>query len=460
MDINLYKRLNEINGLNALDYPDIVYGNEYLMEVIECAIRRHRSDILNMLDIKDGMIKIEWYAYCDDISTLESIAQYITFDDNVIKEIVIADNLTAINLFNICLDFYIDIIEAYIPAKIIKQIVSTTSLLSHERAFTQALLLNNYEVCTLLIDYINKSNTVKWETILRCENSNIVNLCMDKLNLPKRPSKSMMISAIENGHLRFVTAFPIKSKYSPELLYKLISQNRFDLVIQFQQLNIFNNQVSEYLYVTNLFGYTYYRNMEGFDHEAILHEIISDGRYELIKSISDDYSIMPSIDYLALALGSNCPITLLAVLNHLVTKEQIVSSINLTVNQITVLNRLCYIVYLRVCFSIGILPNYQSIHETAIKFDSPTIIKFIPYDQQLTLYDSIMNVCPRIFKLCYQPDLIVPDMVLVNGYINSAKNNNLTFLAMLASKYIIPNNYENKYGGRGTKQMINDLRYK
>lgn len=458
MDLLYYKRLNEINGLNALDYPEVIYDPEYTIEVLECSIRRYRPEIIKRLQFSSVNLKIEWYSHCTDRLTLETIKPYVTINDDIIKEFIISDNLIAIDVFDICLDFYMDYISLFIPTNIIRRILPNPLTFSFDDAFSQSLLNNNYEACKLIIDQIKRDKSEWWERILNCTNSDIIDLCMKHFTVPKDSNIVLLTSAIENGHLEFIKLnYDGKTKYSPELLGKLIAQERFGLALKLQSLNIFNDEVSDFLYVNNLFGYSFYRNMTGFKYETILHDIIAEQRHELIELISNDYQIEPSISYLAVALGGNCPIILLAVLNHLVTKDQIISSVSLTINEVVIINRMCFIVYLRVCSSLGILPNFHFVHQMAIKFDSPTILKFIPYDRLLTVYDSIMCGCIKLYNYCYRPNTIIPPNILYHGYMYLARNNNIDMLYLLAKEFKVPNTYVNKYGGRGTIQLIKDF---
>jgi hypothetical protein len=462
MDIIYYKRLNSINGFNALDYPEVIYDPEYTNEVLECAIRNCRPDIINKLVFNHLIIKVDWYLYCTDIPTLNIIKSLLTMNENDIKELIIADNLTAIDVFEICLDFYAEYIEQYIPVNIIRRILPNPFLTSFDVIFHQALLMNNYEVCEIVIGQIKKDKSDIWEAILNCTGetgAKIVDLCMKYFTIPKESNTLLMSIAIENGHYEFVKLnYDGKTIYSIELLSKLISQNMAEKVIKLQSLNLFDNIVGPYLYVNNLFGYTFYRDRTGFKYQTIMHDIIAERQIELIKLISNEYEVEPSIDYLVLALGGDCPETLLTVLNHLVTKDQIIASIS--INEITVINRMCYIVYLRVLKSLGLLPNQYIVHQMAIKFDSPTILKFIPYDRAFTIYDSIINGCNKIYKLCYCPDIIIPDNILLYGYNYLASCNNIDLMYLLATRYGVPDSYKNKYGGRGTIQLTKDFSFK
>ena len=196
--------------------------------------------------------------------------------------------------------------------------------------------------------------------------------------------------------------------------------------------------------------------MEGFNCENVLHDLIIDGNQNLIKLILDDYDIEPSLDYLVVALTGKCPETMLLVLNRMVTKEQIISSLYITSTHVRVTDKMCYLVYLRACHSLGVLPH--NVQEYALQFDSVTILKFTEYNNQMMVYDAILNGAKRIFKYCYQPNLSIPITILVNGYALIAKNNDISFLYRLIREYGVPDCYNNKHGKVGTIRMIENIR--
>ena len=455
MDIGVYKRLNSINGFNALEFPDIIDDPLFYTKVLECSVRFNRVDILNKLNINHDDINVEWYYDCKDILTLTTIFGYVSITDDIVKDLILADNITAIRILNIDLDRYMDFIEIYIPINIIKYIMNSDKLKVDE-AFVQSLLIDKYDVCHLLINKVNKSK-ISWSSILNSNDDRIVNLCMSYFTIPEYVSDELMCLAIRNGHYEF---FKLKydgiTEYSPELLTNLISNDKFDKAMLFQELNIFTKTIStKYLYINNIFGYTFYHDMSGFNAENIIGDMITEGRHEMIKLIIQDFCIEPSIEYLILGLNGKCPETLLVVLNHLVTKDQIISSLSISLN-IRVPDRMCYLVYIRVCYSLGVLPH--NIHEYAIVFDSVSILKYSNYDNALTIYDAVMNGTKRIFNYCYRPEIFIPSAILVSGYEIIAKRDDLRFLYLLIKEYGVPKSYDNKHGGIGTIKMIDLLK--